>query len=106
MNRNFIFRATKQGNSLNYLGYVLNVGTPAELVKAVSKLGFKANLMEYKRVPLSSKAVAVCMPFRGTAYSKDNNFILAKDITCKLFEDEDEIQDDLESVFHEFDTPG
>ena len=106
MNRDFIFRATKMGNSLNYLGYVLNVGTPAELVKAVSKLGFKANLMEYKRVPLSSGAIAICMPFRGTAKAKDIAFIPAKDVTCKLFEDEDEIQADLESIFHELDTPG
>jgi hypothetical protein len=106
MNRNFIFRATKKENSLNYLGYVLNVGTPAELAKAVSKLGFKANLMEYKRVPLSSRAIAICMPFRGTAKAKDIAFIPAKDVTCKLFEDEDEIQADLESIFHELDTPG
>jgi len=106
MNRNFIFRATKKGNSLNYLGYVLNVGTPAELTKAVSELGFKANMMEFRIVPLSSKAIAVCMPFRGTAHTKDNNFVLAKDISCKLFEDEDEIQADLESIFHEFDTSG
>jgi len=106
MNRNFIFRATKKRNSLNYLGYVLNVGTPAELTKAVSELGFKTDMMEYKIVPISSKAIAVCMPFRGTAHTKDNNFFLAKDITCKLFEDEDEIQADLESIFHECDTSG
>ena len=106
MNRNFIFRATKKENSLNYLGYVLNVGTPAELAKAVSQLGFKANLMEYKRVPLSSRAIAICMPFRGTANVKDIAFIPAKDVSCKLFDDEDEIQADLESIFHELDTPG
>ncbi len=106
MNRNFIFRAAKGRDKLNYLGYVLNVGSPTELNKAVSELGFNVNMMEFKRVPLSSKAIAVCMPFRGTAHTKDNNFILAKDVTCKLFEDEDEIQADLESIFHEFDTSG
>ena len=106
MNRNFIFRATKKGNSLNYLGYILNVGTPAELTKAVSELWFKANMMEYMIGHLSSKAIAVGMPFRGTAHTKDNNFVLAKDVSCKLFEDEDEIQADLESIFHEFDTSG
>ena len=104
MNRNFIFRAAKGGNNLNYLGYVLNVSSPTELAKAVSELGFNANVMEFKRVPLSSKAIAVCMPFKSTAYTKDNNFILAKDITCELFEEEDELQADLESFFHKFDT--
>tara|TARA_B100001105_G_C22046499_1_gene296353 strand:- start:210 stop:494 length:285 start_codon:yes stop_codon:yes gene_type:complete len=92
MNRNFIFRAAKRGNNLNYLGYVLNVSSPTELAKAVSELGFNANVMEFKRVPLSSKAIAVCMPFRGTAYTNDNNFILAKDITCEFFEEEGELK--------------
>ena len=91
MNRDFIFRATKMGNSLNYLGYVLNVGSPAELTKAVSELGFNANVMEYKRIPLSSKAIAICMPFRDTTYTKDNNFILAKDITSEFFTVEGEL---------------
>ena len=91
MNRNFIFRAAKGGNNLNYLGYVLNVGSPAELTKAVSELGFNANVMEYKRIPLSSKAIAICMPFRDTTYTKDNNFILAKDITSEFFTVEGEL---------------
>ncbi len=91
MNRDFIFRATKMGNSLNYLGYVLNVGSPAELTKAVSELGFNANVMEYKRIPLSSKAIAICMPFRDTTYTKNNNFILAKDITSEFFTVEGEL---------------
>tara|TARA_B100000586_G_C19862025_1_gene323271 strand:+ start:78 stop:353 length:276 start_codon:yes stop_codon:yes gene_type:complete len=91
MNRNFIFRAAKEGNKLNYLGYVLNVGSPAELTKAVSELGFNANVMEYKRIPLSSKAIAICMPFRDTTYTKDNNFILAKDITSEFFTVEGEL---------------
>ena len=106
MNRNIIFRATNQGDNLNYLGYVINVGSPAELVKAVSELGFNANVMEYKKVPLSSKAIAVCLPFRGTAYTNDHSFIMAKDINSGLFKEEDEIQADLEGVFHKYDTSG
>tara|TARA_B100000929_G_C15391507_1_gene381366 strand:- start:372 stop:641 length:270 start_codon:yes stop_codon:yes gene_type:complete len=88
MNRNFIFRAAKGRDKLNYLGYVLNVGSPTELNKAVSELGFNVNMMEFKSVPQSSKAIAVCMPFKSTAHSKDNNFILLKDITCEFFEEE------------------
>lgn len=106
MNRNFIFRATNQGDNLNYLGYVINVGSPAELVKAVSELGFNANVMEYKKVPLSSKAIAVCLPFRGTAYTNDHSFIMAKDINSGLFKEEDEIQADLEGIFHKYDMSG
>ena len=91
MNRDFIFRAANQINGLNYLGYVINVGSPKELIKAVSELGFNANVMEYKKVPLSSKAIAVCLPFRGTAYNYDNSFIMAKDIDSGLFKEEDEL---------------
>tara|TARA_B100000029_G_scaffold493074_1_gene555161 strand:+ start:1193 stop:1513 length:321 start_codon:yes stop_codon:yes gene_type:complete len=106
MNRNFIFRAANRGDKLNYLGYVMNVGSPKELMKAVSELGFNANVMEYKKVPLSSKAIAVCLPFRGTAYTNDKNFTLAKDINSSTFCDQDELETDLDIAFHKFDTSG
>ncbi|MDP6916882.1 MAG: hypothetical protein QF895_02880 [SAR86 cluster bacterium] len=106
MNRDFIFRAANRENGLNYLGYVINVGSPKELIKAVSELGFNANVMEYKKVPLSSKAIAVCLPFRGTAYTNDKNFTLAKDIDSSTFGDEDELETDLDIAFHKFDTSG
>jgi len=105
MNRNFIFRAANRRDNIN-MGYVINVGSPAELVKAVSELGFNANVMEYKKVPLSSKAIAVCLPFKDTADTNDHSFIMAKDINSGLFKEEDEIQADLEGVFHKCDTPG
>ncbi len=77
MNRDFIFRAANQINGLNYLGYVINVGSPKELIKAVSELGFNANVMEYKKVPLSSKAIAVCL------YMKNKRLVKILEISLK-----------------------
>ena len=106
MNRNFIFRATSGKNNSNYLGYVLNVGSIEELLKVITELGFKAEAMEYKRIPLSSKAVAVCSPFRDTGNGKDGSFISVSSLTNDLFKEEDEIQRDLEKAFHRLDTSG
>ena len=106
MNRDFIFRTTGEKNNSNCLGYVLNVGSIEELLKVIKELGFKTETLEYKRIPLSSKAVAVCLPFRTTSCSKDDHFISANLLTNGLFEEEDEIQRDLERIFHRLDTSG
>jgi hypothetical protein len=106
MNRDFIFRTTGGKDNSNCLGYVLNVGSTDELLKVIKELDFKTEDLEYKRIPLSSKAVAVCLPFRTTSCSKDDHFISANLLTNGLFEEEDEIQRDLERIFHRLDTSG
>jgi len=47
MNRDFIFRSIKK-DSLDYLGYVLNVSSKKELFHAISELGFNPEALEYR----------------------------------------------------------
>ena len=64
MNRDFIFRSIKK-DSLDYLGYVLNVSSKKELFIAISELGFNPEALEYRALEINSKAIAICLPFRG-----------------------------------------
>ena len=63
MNRDFIFRSNKK-DSLDYLGYVLNVNSIKELFHAISELGFNPETLEYRALEINSKAIAICLPFR------------------------------------------
>ena len=83
MSRDFIFRSTNRKNSLDYLGYVLNVTSKDELYEAVLELGFNPRAMEYHAVDINSKAVAICMPFRGTPEQMKSTFFSINEIEDK-----------------------
>jgi|TARA_B100000959_G_scaffold71065_1_gene75335 hypothetical protein len=97
MTRDFIFRSIKRTNKLDYLGYVLNVGSEEELFEAVSELGFSPDAMEYHAVNIGSKAIAICMPFRASAKQMEQPFYFIGDVDNKFFSNETDkrYQDDL-----------
>ena len=80
MSRDFIFRSIKR-NSLDYLGYVLNVSSKKELFQAMLELGFNPEAFEYHALETNSKAIAICLPFRG---SKDNDVFNSETETPKF----------------------
>jgi len=73
MSRDFIFRSIKR-NSLDYLGYVLNVSSKKKLFQAMLELGFNPEAFEYHALETNSKAIAICLPFRGSKELEKKEF--------------------------------